>query len=91
MPIRRRTPPKGAGKIAHPEKNRTGPGLQPEVLERVFEPYFTTKESGTGMGLPICRSTVEAHHGRITVTTNPAPSASGGHGALFRIWLPASE
>jgi two-component system sensor kinase FixL len=69
----------------------TGPGLQPEVLERVFEPYFTTKESGTGMGLPICRSTVEAHHGRITVTTNPAPSASGGHGALFRIWLPASE
>lgn len=66
----------------------TGPGLQPDVLERLFEPYFTTKESGTGMGLPICRSTLEAHQGRISVTTNPTPNALGGHGALFRIWLP---
>lgn len=69
----------------------TGPGLQPDVQERLFEPYFTTKASGTGMGLPICRSTLEAHQGRISVTANPTANALGGHGALFRIWLPVNE
>lgn len=68
----------------------TGPGLEHDA-EKVFEPYFTTKEAGTGMGLPICRSTIEAHHGKITAETNPAPNAVGGHGALFRIWLPVVE
>jgi PAS domain S-box-containing protein len=68
-----------------------GPGLQPELIERLFEPYFTTKEGGTGMGLPICRSTLEAHHGRISVVENPTPNSLGGHGVIFRIWLPVSD
>lgn len=69
----------------------TGPGLQPEVMERLFEPYFTTKASGTGMGLPICRSTLEAHQGHITATANATPNADGSRGAEFRIWLPVVE
>jgi two-component system sensor kinase FixL len=69
----------------------SGPGLRPEVLERLFEPYFTTKPSGTGMGLPICRSTVEAHQGHIHAEVNPVANSDGSHGAVFRIWLPVLE
>lgn len=69
----------------------TGPGLRPEVMERLFEPYFTTKPSGTGMGLPICRSTLEAHQGHIQATANATPNADGSQGAEFRIWLPVVE
>ncbi|QDU25243.1 Sensor protein FixL [Anatilimnocola aggregata] len=69
----------------------TGPGMRPEMAEKVFEPYFTTKESGTGMGLAICRSTIEAHQGRISAESNPQPTVTGGHGALFRIWLPLNN
>ena len=69
----------------------TGPGLAPEVAERLFEPYFTTKENGTGMGLPICRSTVEAHQGTISAVPNPQPNADGSQGTQFRIWLPVAE
>lgn len=69
----------------------TGPGLRPEVVERLFEPYYTTKESGTGMGLPICRSTLEAHQGKILAEDSPVANADGTHGAHFHIWLPIAE
>ncbi|WP_425616061.1 PAS domain S-box protein [Anatilimnocola sp. NA78] len=69
----------------------TGPGFRPDMAEKVFEPYFTTKESGTGMGLAICRSTIEAHHGKIIAESNPEPTITGGHGAKFRIWLPVND
>ncbi len=69
----------------------SGPGLRPEVRARLFEPYFTTKPSGTGMGLPICRSTVEAHQGHIQAEANPVANSDGSHGAVFRIWLPVVE
>jgi two-component system sensor kinase FixL len=69
----------------------SGPGIRPEVAEKLFEPYFTTKESGTGMGLPICRSTVEAHQGEIATEPNPVVNSLGGHGSVFRVWLPATE
>jgi two-component system sensor kinase FixL len=61
----------------------TGPGL-PEGAN-LFESYFTTKPHGTGLGLAICRSTIEAHHGRIWATNNPAG------GATFQFILPAAK
>jgi signal transduction histidine kinase len=60
----------------------TGPGLSPETLSRLFEPFYTTKPNGMGMGLTICRSIVEAHGGRLWV------SACRPHGALFQFAIP---
>ncbi|MCK4342151.1 MAG: PhnD/SsuA/transferrin family substrate-binding protein [Phycisphaerae bacterium] len=59
-----------------------GPGLAPEVRERVFEPLFTTKAKGTGLGLTICRQIVERHGGTIDVVDQV------GRGAAIRIRLP---
>jgi C4-dicarboxylate-specific signal transduction histidine kinase len=61
----------------------TGPGLSPETLSRLFEPFYTTKPNGMGMGLTICRSIVQAHGGRLWV------SACQPHGALFQFAIPA--
>jgi CheY-like chemotaxis protein len=65
----------------------TGTGIPPEVLARMWEPFFTTKESdkGTGLGLSTVRGIVENHDGFITVTTKLR------HGSSFRIFLPAAE
>jgi signal transduction histidine kinase len=60
----------------------TGPGIPPEVLPRIFEPYVTTKARGLGLGLPIARRIVEAHGGRIEAESEP------GRGARFRVALP---
>ncbi len=60
----------------------TGPGFAAEVLERLFEPFNTTKEKGMGIGLTICKSIVEAHGGRIRAENNH------GHGAVFVVHLP---
>jgi signal transduction histidine kinase len=43
----------------------SGKGLPPEVLDRLFEAFFTTKQEGMGIGLNLCRSIVESHHGRM--------------------------
>jgi signal transduction histidine kinase len=63
----------------------TGTGIQPEHLERLFEPMFTTKEigQGTGLGLSICRAIVKEHGGEIAVKSEP------GVGTTFSILLPA--
>src|SRR5271168_2582414 len=61
----------------------TGPGLSPENLSRLFEPFYTTKPNGMGMGLAICRSIVEAHGGHLWAT------ACEPHGALFQFTIPA--
>jgi PAS domain S-box-containing protein len=63
----------------------TGPGFAADHAVHLFESYFTTKPHGTGLGLAICRSTIEAHHGRIWAASNP----SGG--AIFQFVLPASN
>ena len=60
----------------------SGPGLDSKSHERLFEPFYTTKPQGMGMGLAICRSLIEAHGGRLWATTN-AP-----HGAVFQFTLP---
>ena len=48
----------------------SGPGIDPDHLERVFEAFYTTKSSGVGMGLSICRSIIDAHGGRLWADTN---------------------
>ncbi|HRK40107.1 MAG TPA: PAS domain S-box protein [Burkholderiaceae bacterium] len=63
----------------------TGPGVPDDERERIFSAFFSTKEGGMGMGLAICRSIVEAHHGRISVARDPNLG-----GARFSIWLPLS-
>ncbi|MBI3988054.1 MAG: response regulator [candidate division NC10 bacterium] len=62
----------------------TGLGIAPERLERIFELFFTTKASGSGLGLPICRRIIEDHGGSITVTSER------GKGSCFTILLPVN-
>ena len=62
----------------------TGPGLSPESLPRLFEPFYTTKPEGMGMGLYICRSIIEAHGGRLWAT--PCEP----QGALFQFTIPSN-
>lgn len=60
-----------------------GTGIAPEVMDRLFEPFFSTKAEGLGIGLRLSRTIVEAHGGSIQAANN-------GHGATFRVTLPAS-
>ncbi len=69
----------GGGTRASIDIADDGPGIDPSILDRVFNPFFTTKDSGTGLGLAIVHGIVEAHGGRVSVETRP------GGGALFRL------
>ncbi len=60
----------------------SGPGIAPELADRLFQPFVTTKKTGMGLGLSICREIVEAHHGRLSA----APGSPGG--TVFRLTLP---
>jgi signal transduction histidine kinase len=62
----------------------SGPGVPPDLRDRVFEPFFTTRARGTGLGLAVARQIVEAHGGQIAVGDGP------GGGARFTIRLPAA-
>jgi signal transduction histidine kinase len=59
-----------------------GVGVPPELMARLFEPFFTTREQGIGMGLPISRSIIEAHGGRLWAESSP------NQGSVFRFTLP---
>ena len=59
-----------------------GGGIAPEDMEKIFQPYFTTKEAGIGLGLAITERIVKEHRGAIQVTSEP------GKGTLFTIVLP---
>ncbi|HPW17992.1 MAG TPA: ATP-binding protein, partial [Candidatus Aminicenantes bacterium] len=61
----------------------SGPGMGRETVERIFDLYFSTKESGTGLGLPIAKKIVEEHGGSIRVVSEP------GRGTTVTIELPA--
>ncbi|MFH2054346.1 MAG: GAF domain-containing protein [bacterium] len=62
----------------------TGQGIEPEAQSRVFDRYFTTKDSGTGLGLAICERIIMAHNGRISLDSKV------GKGTTFKIWLPSA-
>jgi two-component system, NtrC family, sensor histidine kinase HydH len=63
----------------------SGCGLPEDLGDRIFEPFISTKETGTGLGLPICRRIIAEHGGWIGAENHPAG------GAIFSIWLPAAE
>jgi signal transduction histidine kinase len=59
-----------------------GPGISPEALEQIFEPYYSTKETGIGLGLPLTKKIIEEHGGQISVKSEP------NSGATFTVVLP---
>jgi signal transduction histidine kinase len=63
----------------------SGPGIDPAHLDRVFDAFYTTKSSGTGMGLSICRSIIHAHGGKLWAEANEPG------GAVFQFTLPAAQ
>ena len=63
----------------------TGPGIDPEILPNIFEPFITSKSTGTGLGLTITHDIIHQHHGRIQAENH----AEGG--AVFHVWLPVDE
>jgi PAS domain S-box-containing protein len=62
----------------------TGPGIPPEILDRIFEPFFSTNQDGTGLGLAITKQIVNVHNGQIDVNSVPG-------GTVFRITLPDDQ
>ncbi len=63
----------------------TGKGIHPEDLDRIFDPFFSTKSGGTGLGLSICQKIVRQHHGEIQVSSTP------GAGSTFTVHLPVLQ
>jgi signal transduction histidine kinase len=63
----------------------TGGGIPQEQVNRIFEPFYTTKTKGTGLGLMIVQRIVRAHNGRIELDSHV------GRGTTFRVWLPLHE
>lgn len=63
----------------------SGPGINPEIKMRIFEPYFTTKAEGSGLGLATAHSIISHHRGAIACESEP------GEGATFTVYLPASD
>jgi signal transduction histidine kinase len=60
----------------------SGPGIEPEKMKSIFDPFFSTKTKGMGLGLAICKSIVERHHGELSV------SSEIDGGARFQLILP---
>src|SRR5262249_2730790 len=63
----------------------TGPGIPPEILSKVFEPPFSTKSFGTGLGLPTVKQLTDEHRGTVTITSE------SGKGTVVTVRLPRGE
>jgi signal transduction histidine kinase len=63
----------------------SGPGIDPAHLKRIFDAFYTTKSSGVGMGLSICRSIIAAHGGRLWAEANEP------RGVVFQFTLPGAQ
>jgi signal transduction histidine kinase len=63
----------------------TGPGVPPDLVDKIFNPFITTKPKGSGLGLAIVRKIVDAHEGRIDMTT------ALDKGTTFRVSLPVEH
>jgi CheY-like chemotaxis protein len=76
-----------AGPYARLTVRDTGHGMTPEIMERIFDPYFTTKETGkgTGLGLAVVHGIVKRHRGGVSVESTP------GKGTTFTVWIPTVE
>src|SRR6185295_17410431 len=64
------------GERAHITVRDDGPGMPPEIVDRIYDMHFTTKSGGTGIGLYVARAVVEAHRGEIRVATGPDEGTS---------------
>ena len=80
--VRHLPPTRGQGGF---EVRDNGPGMAEDVRARIFEPYFTRREGGTGLGLTFVQRVVHEHRGRVTVDSTP------GLGTTFQIWLPLED
>lgn len=83
MDIDGREVPLSKGKYVRITLSDTGVGIPSENISRIFDPYFTTKKSGSGLGLAACYSIIRNHDGHISVSSEP------GKGSTFTIYLPA--
>ncbi len=77
--------PLAAGRYLRLSIADTGTGIRPEHLARIFDPYFTTKEHGSGIGLATVYSIIRKHQGHVTVESEL------GKGTTFHLWLPAAK
>jgi signal transduction histidine kinase len=62
-----------------------GSGIDPKLIDAIFNPFFTTKADGVGLGLAICSKIVDQHGGKIAVESEP------GKGSVFHVYLPMAE
>ena len=84
--IRHRSLPKKDGRFVHVSVTDTGTGISPENIKKIFDPYFTTKPEGHGLGLASSLSIVRKHQGEMSVISDAA-----GGGTTFSLYLPASD
>jgi signal transduction histidine kinase len=63
----------------------SGPGIDPNDIDRIFDAFFTTKSHGMGLGLSICQSIIESHDGRLWASTRIP------HGTVFHVQLPSAS
>ena len=83
--LRLRTEVDHSARMALVRVINSGPRVDPKLVEKMFQPFFTTKSSGMGMGLSICKTIIEAHGGQLTA------SANNPHGMEFQIILPLHQ